>query len=102
MVVACIATLIHFFVIHDLTDINLSNRVLLIAGILAIFSTVIPSFLIAAGIKRIGASTASIVNSTGPIITIILGYFLLNEQLTFNQFAGIALVIIGAALVGKK
>lgn len=102
MIVACIATLIHFFVVNDINDIFVPGKVLFIAAILAIFSTVIPSFFIAAGIKRIGASTASIVNSTGPIITIILGYYLLDEHLALNQFIGIGLVITGAALVSRK
>ena len=102
MIVACIATLIHFFVVNDISDILVPGKVLFIAAILAIFSTVIPSFFIAAGIKRIGASTASIVNSTGPIITIILGYYLLDEHLAVTQFIGITLVIAGAALVSRK
>ncbi len=102
MIVACIATLIHFFVVNDISDILVPGKVLFIAAILAIFSTVIPSFFIAAGIKRIGASTASIVNSTGPIITIILGYYLLDEHLAVTQFIGIILVIAGAALVSRK
>jgi drug/metabolite transporter (DMT)-like permease len=102
MLVACVATLVHFFVTNEFANINFSQQVLLIAGFLALFSTVIPSFFIAAGVKRIGASRASIVNSTGPIITLILGYFLLGEPLAFNQFTGIGLVILGAALVSRK
>jgi len=102
MMVACLASLIHFFTVTNINEIHLSARVIYIAAYLAMFSTVIPSFFIAAGVKRIGASTASIINSTGPILTVILGYFLLGELLTFVQLGGIAMVIAGATLVGRK
>lgn len=102
MTIACVATLIHFSITNNLGEFHISLRVFYIAAVLAIFSTVIPSFLIAGGIKRIGANSASIINSTGPMITIVLGYYFLGEQLAFNQFAGIAMVITGAVLVSKK
>jgi drug/metabolite transporter (DMT)-like permease len=70
--------------------------------LLAIVATVIPSFLMSAGLKRIGASNLAIVSSIGPISTIIQAHFILGEPLLLWQLAGTALVITGILLVGKK
>ncbi len=69
---------------------------------MAIISTVIPAFLISAGIKRIGASDASIVASVGPIATIIMAYIFLNESMSTSQLLGTALVLGGVLLISLK
>lgn len=69
---------------------------------LAIISTVIPTFLVSAGIKAIGASRAAIVASVGPIATIVLGYFFLHEPITLYEVAGTALVLTGVLLVSSR
>jgi drug/metabolite transporter (DMT)-like permease len=43
---------------------------------------VLPAFLMNAGIRRIGAGSASIISSTGPIGTLGLAFLLLGERLT--------------------
>jgi drug/metabolite transporter (DMT)-like permease len=70
--------------------------------LLALVATVIPSFLVSAGLKRIGASNLAIVSSIGPISTIIQAYFILGEQILPLQLAGTGFVIAGVLLIGKK
>jgi drug/metabolite transporter (DMT)-like permease len=38
----------------------------------------------------------------GPLLTIVLGWWLLGEAISFWQIAGAALVIAGIALVGRR
>jgi drug/metabolite transporter (DMT)-like permease len=66
---------------------------------IAIFCTLIPSFLVSAGVKIIGASKAGIVGAVGPLMTIILSNYLLQEPLGWMHICGLALVIIGMRLL---
>ncbi|HPN70969.1 MAG TPA: DMT family transporter, partial [Saprospiraceae bacterium] len=68
---------------------------------MAVFATVLPSFMISEGIKRLGSSNASIIASIGPISTIILSKIFLGEDFNFGQLIGTVLVILGVILVSK-
>lgn len=101
MTVACLATGLHFVIQHGVKLLNLPANVYWLALIMAIFSTVLPAFLMNAGINRIGAGSASIISSIGPIGTLALAFLLLNETLTAAQLAGTALVLIGVYVVSR-
>lgn len=101
MTVACLATGLHFVIEHSVKLLDLPIRVYWVALIMAIFSTVLPAFFMNAGIRRIGAGSASIISSTGPIGTLALAFLLLGETLTPAQLAGTALVLIGVYVVSR-
>ena len=101
MTVACLATGLHFVIQHGVELLNLPDSVYWLALIMAIFSTVLPAFLMNAGIRRIGAGSASIISSIGPIGTLALAFLLLGETLTIAQLAGTALVLIGVYVVSR-
>ena len=69
---------------------------------MALVSTVLPIWLMAEGVKRIGASQVSMISAVGPIITIYFGWLILNEPVTTIQIAGAVLVLAGVLLVGLK
>ncbi len=69
--------------------------------VLAIFCTVLPTFMVMEGIKLLGANLGSIVASIGPVSTIFLGYIFLKETFTIQELFGSALVIVGVLLIGK-
>ena len=69
---------------------------------MAIFSTVLPTYLIAEAIKRIGANRTSLVGSLGPVFTIWLGWWILGEAVHWVQLVGAALVLGGVALVSVR
>ena len=60
---------------------------------MAMFSTVLPTWLIAEAIRRIGANASSLVGSLGPVFTIGLGALILGEPVHAIQLAGAALVL---------
>jgi drug/metabolite transporter (DMT)-like permease len=101
MTVACVVTGLHFIIRHGGYPLDLPASVYGLASIMAVFSTVLPSFLMNAGIQRIGAGSASIISSAGPIGTLILAFFLLGEVLTIAQLAGTVLVLIGVYVVSR-
>jgi drug/metabolite transporter (DMT)-like permease len=101
MTVACLVTGLHFIIMHGNYPLNLPANVYGLASIMAIFSTVLPAFLMNAGVQRIGAGSASIISSAGPIGTLILAFFLLGEALTLTQLLGTLLVLAGGYVVTR-
>jgi drug/metabolite transporter (DMT)-like permease len=80
-------------------DVPLSVQALALA--MAFFCTVLPTWMIAESIRRIGASTASLVGSLGPMFTIGFGALLLGEPVNIVQMVGVALVLGGVMLVSR-
>lgn len=103
MTVASIATLTHFAFHHDLvrTVSTIPLDVYGLSLIMAIFATVLPSFLMNNGIKKVGASSAAILSSVGPIITLALANSLLQETITNTQLLGTFFVLAGGLVVGR-
>lgn len=101
MTVACLATGLHFVIHHGVEPLNLPANVYWLALIMAVFSTVLPAFFMNAGIRRIGAGSASIISSAGPIGTLALAFLFLGETLTAAQLGGTALVLIGVYVISR-
>ena len=68
------------------------------AGI-TFFATVIAMLFLFAGMNIIGASHASIISTTEPVITVLLSMALLNEKITLWQAGGGMLILIGIIIL---
>lgn len=66
---------------------------------IAVVGTALPIFLYVSGLDRIEASSASVISTSEPVVTVLLGAVLLGEVLTLGVVAGGALVLIGVLLV---
>lgn len=102
MMVSSVVVFLHYFIVADVKELFANKDVMILALYMAVFSTVIPSFLIAEGIRLIGSGRASIVASVGPVSTILLAYIFLGEPFGIIQFAGTLLVLAGVILVSVK
>lgn len=76
--------------------------VLLIAFLLAIFATVIPSYLVNFALGRIGADGTAVIGNAGPLFTIAMSAALLGEPFGLLEATGTALVISGMVLFSRK
>ena len=90
---------VQFLLTRPLTALDVPASIHWLSLTMAVFSTVLPTYLIAEAIKRIGANRTSLVGSLGPVFTIGLGFWILGEPLHWIQFGGVALVLAGVALV---
>ncbi len=99
MVVASAASLLQFFVTHPMSALDLPVRVYELAIAMAIFSTVMPVFLLSYAIRRIGSGNASLIGSIGPVSTIYLAYVFLDESVSLLKIAGSSLVLIGVLII---
>ena len=101
MIVSSLAIIAQFVVTHDLSGLLQQPLPVYGYGIaMAVLSTVLPAFMLAGAIHRIGASQTSIIGGVGPVSTIVLAAIFLGESMNALQIAGAALVIAGVLLLG--
>lgn len=67
-------------------------------GGIVFFSTIIAMLTFFYGMKRIGATSASIISTLEPVMTVIFAVIFFNEQLTLLQAVGGIFVVIGGIL----
>lgn len=99
MVVASAASLLQFVVMRPLSALDLPMRVYELSIAMAIFSTVLPVFLLSFAIKRIGSGSASLIGTVGPVSTIYMAYMILGESISLLQIAGSGLVLSGVLII---
>ena len=102
MVVSCLAMGLHFALTRPLATLQVGAPVWGLAAALALFATVLPAFLMNAGIKRLGAGQVALIGNSGPVITLALAWGVLGERLTPRQMLGAGLVLVGVALVTRR
>ena len=101
--VSCGGVIVQYVVTRDASVIlSQPPQVYWLALLMAAVSTVLPIVLMSEGIRRIGASHASIIGSVGPIATIFLGFFFLEEPITAFQLGGAGLVLAGVLAISLQ
>ena len=68
---------------------------------LGLFGTVLPSFLMNAGMARIGARATASTAAFGPVVTIVIAVIVLSEPFTLFHGVGTALVLLGSVLFAR-
>lgn len=100
---SCVGVIVHYLVTQEAAAIlRQPAEVYGLALLMAVVSTVLPIVLTSEGIRRIGASHASIIASVGPIATIFLGFAFLGEPITAIQLAGAGLVMAGVLAISLQ
>jgi drug/metabolite transporter (DMT)-like permease len=99
MLVSSTFVLAQFALTRDLALLRVPAPIYGLSLAMAVFSTVLPTWLIAEAIHRLGANTSSLIGSLGPVFTIGLGALILGEAVHGVQLFGAALVLLGVALV---
>jgi drug/metabolite transporter (DMT)-like permease len=102
MITSTIVVLIHHVAAGNGSLFNYPNEVYYLSITMAVMCTVIPSFLISGGIKKVGSGNASIIGSVGPIATIIMANIFLGEILNHWQIAGTLIVLGGVLMISWK
>jgi drug/metabolite transporter (DMT)-like permease len=102
MIVSTVPAVIQFALLESPAALELPTRVWWIAVVLATICTVLPVFLVAEALKRIGANHFALIGALGPVTTVLADFFLLEGALSAVQILGGALVISGVLLVSVK
>jgi drug/metabolite transporter (DMT)-like permease len=102
MLTATAGIFIHFLIKGNIPALNVGSGLWYYGLSLAIFATVVPSFMLSDGLKRIGASNVAIISAIGPVSTIVQAHYFLGEKIFAEQIIGTLLVISGVLLTGWK
>ena len=74
------------------TFLTLQTHTMIYLVFLAIFCSIIPSYLMSFGLKRINAFLAAVISAMGPIVTLALDVVILNHNLALNEIIGAIIV----------
>jgi len=99
---ACGFAISQFFAVRGVDALAQPAKVYWLCLAMAAISTVMPIWLMAEGIKRIGANQVAMISAIGPELTIFFGWHILNEAMTVAQLTGAGLVLAGVLLVSIK
>ena len=102
MMISCFCIVIHYLIVDRGDLLQYTPEVYILGFAMAIFATLLPSYLVSASIKILGAGNFSILGSLGPISTIILAYIFLEEKLSLLQIFGAVIVIAGITVISSK
>jgi drug/metabolite transporter (DMT)-like permease len=101
MLVSTLFITVQFALTKPVAALEVPGSIHAIALAMAVFCTVLPTWMMAEAVRRMGANAASLVGSLGPVFTIGFGAMLLGEPVNLPQLAGVALVLGGVMLVSR-
>jgi drug/metabolite transporter (DMT)-like permease len=102
MAVATAPAVVQFFALEPWSALELPGKVWFYAILLATFTTVLPLFIQAEALKRVGAAEFALIGALGPVSVAVTSALGLDERFTWIQAVGGALVILGVLLVSLK
>jgi len=102
MIVSTAPAVVQFFALEPVSALELPATLWWYVILLATACTVLPVFLVAEALKRIGANHFALIGALGPVTTVVADYALMQGALSAIQIVGGALVISGVLLVSVK
>jgi len=102
MIVATAPAVVQFLVLEPLDALVLPGEVWGYALVMATFSTVLPVFLVAEALRRIGANQFALIGAVGPVSVAVTSALGLDEPFGWLQALGGLLVVGGVLLVSLK
>lgn len=102
MLASSFGVFVHFAFAGNVQNIQLAGQYWWYGILLAVAATVLPSFMIANGMKRIGSNNVAIISAIGPVSTIVQAHFILEEKISVEQILGTVLVVAGVLVIGWK
>ena len=102
MMAATVPAVLQFVALEETASLELPPSVWLYAALIGTFCTVLPVFLQAEALRRIGATEFALVGAVSPVSVAVMSALGLDEPFGWPQVAGAALVIGGVLLVSLK
>ena len=99
---ACVFSLAQFGLMRPLDALVQPWEVYGLSLAMAAFSTVGPVWLVSEAIRRLGAGPVSLTGTLGPVVTLFLGWLLLDERIGVAQMAGMSMVIAGVLMMARS
>lgn len=100
--VACGLCLLQFALLRPLAALQVAPEVIWLSLLNATACTAVPVLLVMMAIERIGAGATAQAGMVGPLSTILMGIWLLDEPFTAWLVAGTALVLAGIFVFSRS
>lgn len=81
--------------LRNIGDVHITTRALSALLMLAVFASVIAFVLFGAVVRKIGIAKTNVFVNLIPVFTAIFSWLLLDQYLTFTQWMGIVVVVLG-------
>lgn len=96
MLSAAMAMVLHYVIAHPVAQLSqLSPTVYIWCAVTALLFTVLPSFMMSAGVRQIGSAKAGAVGMVGPVATVLIAGTVLGEAVSVLQIVGLGVVMFG-------
>ena len=102
MIAATVPAVVQFVAIEPFEALRLPGQVWGYVLLMVVFATIVPVFLAAEALRRIGANQFALLGGVSPVVTVFAAAVGLEEPVTLLQVAGSILVISGVLLVSLK
>lgn len=102
MLSATFGVFVHFLLAGNYATLSAAQGMWGYGILLAVVATVLPTFMLSAGLSKIGSNNAAIISAVGPVSTILQAHWVLGEHINAGQVIGTGLVIAGVLLTGWK
>ena len=102
MLSSSVITLIHFLSVESPASLIIPMPAFWLIFIMAMLTTVLPTFMLAAAISRIGPAKTAITGTIGPAMTSIFAVFLLDEYFGWPQAIGLIMVVAAVMMMQSK
>jgi len=90
--------LAHYLLVADVAPLlQLPSAVWWNAGLMALFSTVLPIYWVALAIQRMGPTHTAAVGNLGPVLTVLASWAILSEDISLYQVVGLVLVLVAVS-----
>ncbi len=99
--VACVLCIVQFLLLRPLAAAQVAPAVIWLSLLNATACTAVPVLLVMMAIERIGAGAAAQAGMVGPMSTILMGIWLLDEPFTGWLVVGTLLVLAGIFVFGR-
>ncbi|MFM8681732.1 MAG: DMT family transporter [Alphaproteobacteria bacterium] len=98
-IVSFLAIALHLSLESGLSTLVQPKPVYGLAVVIAIVSTVLPVFVVAEALRRVGANQVALIGAVGPVVALVLGHAGLDETMSATELAGAALILGGVVFV---
>jgi drug/metabolite transporter (DMT)-like permease len=100
--VACLLCVLQFLLLRPLSAAWVPSEVIGLSLLNALVCTLLPVVMVMMAIERIGASMTAQTGMVGPLATLLMGVFILDEPFTPWIAAGTLLVLLGVGLLARS
>lgn len=95
MVAVSVLAIGQFLIVDPISALSITQEAWIYTILLAVVSTIFPTFLLNAALQHISAQANSTIGMLSPVAAILLAFVVLGEVLTARDMVGAALVIGG-------